>query len=156
MALTAIATLETVDVVKCRLSFDKLTLIALPPHSNNIKYEVTSKIGVDEFTTSLSGELASERTSFPKTVIYVRTYSEKKSSIAILYRGIGRRNATKTVKDFVSNSTVCRRRLLFQGCLMFSESDIHVIGCKCCDVCQKLCTVLCVHNNLCLLRTRRA
>ena len=39
LALTATAALETVDVVKCRPSMDKLTLIALPPHSNNIKYQ---------------------------------------------------------------------------------------------------------------------
>ena len=240
MALTATATSETFDVVRYRLSMDKPTLIALPPHSNSIKYQVSSKIGVDDFTTSLCREFASKRTSFPKTVIYVRTYSDcssiymllkhkmgssfteppgypnlsdfrlvdmftavltaekkeqvlqsfaksdgklrlivattafgmgvdcpdirrivhwgmsstleeyvqetgrsgrdGKSSVAVLYQGIGGRNATKTVKDYVSNTTVCRRRLLFQGFLMFSESDIHVSGCKCCDVCEKLCT----------------
>ena len=89
MALIATATLETVDVVKCRLSMDKLTLITLPPHSNNIKYEVTSIIGVDEFTTSLSRELANKRTSFPKMVIYVRTYSDCSSSYTLLKHKMG-------------------------------------------------------------------
>ena len=83
LALTATATLETVDVVKCRLSMDKLTLMALPPHSNNMKYQVSSKIGVDKFTSSLSRELASKRTSLPKIVVYVRTYSD--CSVSILY-----------------------------------------------------------------------
>ena len=240
MALTATATSETLCVVRCRLSMDKPTLIALPPCRDNIKYQVHSKIDVDDFTTSLCKEFASKRTSFPKTVIYVRLYSdctsvymllkhkmgiafteppgypnlsgfrlvdmftavlttEKKEevlgsfaksggklrliiattafgmgidcpdirrivhwgmpstleeyvqetgrsgrdgkpSVALLYQGKGGRNATNKVKDYVSNSTVCRRRLLFQEFLMYSESDISVNGCKCCDVCEKSCT----------------
>ena len=60
MALTATATSETFDVVRYRLSMDKPTLIALPPHSNNIKYQLSSKIGVDDFTTSLCREFASK------------------------------------------------------------------------------------------------
>ncbi len=195
---------------------------------------------MDEFTTSLCREFASKRTSFPKTVIYVRAYSdcssvymllkckmgiafteppgypnlsgfrlvemfsaglttEKKEevlesfaksggklrlviattafgmgidcpdirriihwgmpstleeyvqetgrsgrdgelSVGVLYQGKGGRNASNKVKDYVSNTTVCRCRLLFQDFLMYSESDINVSGCKCCDVCEKSCS----------------
>ena len=244
MALTATATSETYYVVTRRLLMDKPKLIALPPYRDNIAYKVHSKIDVDDFTTSLCREFASKRTSFPKTVIYVRAYNdcssvymllkhkmgdgfteppgypnlsgfrlvdmftavlttEKKEevlesfakssgklrlviattafgmgidcpdirkiihwgipstleeyvqetgrsgrdgepSVAVLYEGKGGRNASIKVKNYVSNTTICRRRLLFQEFLMYSESDINVSGCKCCNVCEKLCTcVLC-------------
>ena len=55
-------------------------------------------------------------------------------SVAVLYQGKGGRNANNDVKHYVINSTVCRRRLLFQKFLMYSEKDITVSGCKCCDV----------------------
>lgn len=62
------------------------------------------------------------------------------SSMAMLYRGKGGKNATRNVKEYVSNSTMCRRRMLFQDFLMYSERDIKVSGCKCCDVCGNACT----------------
>lgn len=61
------------------------------------------------------------------------------ASIAILYRGIGGRNATAKVKAYVDNDKTCRRRLLFQEFLLYSESSIEVSGCKCCDVCLLIC-----------------
>ena len=244
MALTATATMETFYVVTHRLSMDEPTLIALPPYRDNIAYRVHSKADLDEFTTTLCREFASTRTSFPKTVVYVRAYSdcssvymllkhkmgiafteppgypnlsgyrlvdmftavlttEKKEevlqsfvksdgnlrlviattafgmgidcpdirrvlhwgmpstleeyvqetgrsgrdgepSVAVLYQGKGGRNASNMVKTYVSNTANCRRRLLFQEFLIYSESDINVSGCKCCDICEKLCTcVLC-------------
>lgn len=54
------------------------------------------------------------------------------SSEAVLYQGKGGRNASSDVKK----TLICRRRLLFKNFLMYSESDISVSGCKCCDVCQ--------------------
>jgi len=89
MALTATATSETLCVVRCRLSMDKPTLIALPPCRDNIKYQVHSKIDADDFTTSLCREFASKRTSFPKTVIYVRLYSDCTSVYMLLKHKMG-------------------------------------------------------------------
>ena len=66
------------------------------------------------------------------------------SSVAVLYQGKGGRNANKDVKSYVSNPKICRRKLLFKKFLMYSESDITVHGCKCCDICEKSSTcVLC-------------
>ena len=40
-------------------------------------------------------------------------------SVAVLYKGKGGRNATRIVKEYVSNSTVCRHRLLFKDFLRY-------------------------------------
>ena len=56
---------------------------------------------------------------------------------AILYEGKGGRHAIKKMKE---NSTVCRRRFLFEDFLKFYEKDIRVCGCKCCDICARSCT----------------
>ena len=69
-------------------------------------------------------------------------------SVAVLCQGKSGRNATNDVKHYVKNSTVCRRRLLFQKFLLYSETDIAVSGCKCCDVCEKMCTCcMCIKKN---------
>lgn len=56
------------------------------------------------------------------------------SSGAVLHDGKGGRNASKKVKNVIANTIFCRRR---QDSLLYSESDIEVSGCKCCDVCAK-------------------
>ena len=44
------------------------------------------------------------------------------------------------IVEYESNSTLCRRRLLFKDFLNYSESDIQVAGCSCCDIlCEKTC-----------------
>ena len=240
LALTATATTETFYTVTKRLSMDNTSLVALPPNRDNITYEVHSKIEVDELASSLGHSLLDRRTLFPKTVIYVRSYSDcsgiymhlkrvmgsaftepegspnlagfrlvdmfsrvltndkkdevlqsfsqkdsvlrlviattafgmgidcpnirrivhwgipssleeyvqetgragrdEEPSLAIIYAGKGGRHVSTKVKDYVSNTTYCRRRLLFQEFLLYREDSIHVGGCKCCDVCRKCCT----------------
>lgn len=61
-------------------------------------------------------------------------------SIAIFYEGIGGRHSTQQMKSYVTNSTICRRKILFQNFLKYSEKDIMASGCKCCDICQAACT----------------
>ena len=61
-------------------------------------------------------------------------------SKAILYKGVGGRNTTSNIKNYMNNSTHCRRRLLFQEFLLYSEDSIAVSGCRCCDVCTIKCT----------------
>lgn len=68
-----------------------------------------------------------------------RSGQDGESSVAILYQGVGGRNATSRVKSYVKNSTYCRRRLLFQDFLLYSENSIDVNGCKCCDICSLIC-----------------
>ena len=240
LALTATATTETFYTITKRLGMDNTSLVALPPNRDNITYEVHPKLEVDELASSLGHSLLASRTAFPKTVIYVRSYSDcssvymhlkrvmgsgftdpegspnlagfrlvdmfsrvltnekkdevlksfsKKDSVlrlivattafgmgidcpnirqimhwgmpssleeyvqetgragrdeepshAILYAGKGGRHSSTKVKNYVSNTTHCRRRLLFQEFLLYTEASIHVGGCKCCDVCRKCCT----------------
>ena len=239
IALTATATLDTVNIVSHRLCLKNPTIVALPPYRDNIAYQIRSKVELDMFTTTLCDELASKRLMFPKTIIYVRTYrscidvymaikgklgvgfteppgypnlsgyriidmftrvltTPKKEelmasfsvnggtlriviattafgmgvdipdirqiihwglpatleeyiqeagrsgrdgshSVAIAYEGNRAKNASSLVKEYEANSSLCRRRLLFRGFLMFSEEDIKAVGCMCCDVCGKLC-----------------
>lgn len=77
LALTATATTETYYVVTQRLAMSDISLIALPPNRDNISYEILHKINdVDQLITSLGSELLAKRILFPKTVIYVRSYSD--------------------------------------------------------------------------------
>ena len=56
-------------------------------------------------------------------------------SQAVLYEGKGGKLASKKMKNYVSNETVCRRRLLFQEFLLYREASIKVDGVNCCDIC---------------------
>lgn len=69
-----------------------------------------------------------------------RSGRDGEQSTAILYRGVGGRNATCKVKEYVQNTTICRRRLLFQDFLLYSDSNI-VHGHSCCDVCSRPCAM---------------
>lgn len=235
LALTATATTETYYTVSERLSMDNPVLVSMPPNRDNICYNVLPKIDISTLTDFLSGKLKEQRITFPKTVLYVRTYTdccsvymlvkgklgsafteppgcpnvaghrlvdmytrvltvEKKEEVlctfsksdtslrlviatsafgmgvdcpdirtvvhwglpstleeyvqetgrsgrdgypatAILYRKKGGRFSNKKVKDYAENESVCRRKLLFQDFIRFSQDDIHVKGSVCCDLC---------------------
>lgn len=45
----------------------------------------------------------------------------------------------KKMKDYITNVSICRRKFLFENFLKYSEKDMKVIGCKCCDLCSKTC-----------------
>lgn len=59
---------------------------------------------------------------------------------SILFEGKVGKHATQRIKDYVSNSTVCRRKILFQEFLKHYEGEVVVRRCKCCDVCLIVCT----------------
>ena len=57
--------------------------------------------------------------------------------------------ASRTMKDYASNISECRRRLLFQSFLEASEGIAAEtpMFCKCCDVCSHSCHCMqCAHN----------
>lgn len=242
MVLTATATTETYHVAIKKLAMDNPVLVALPPYRKNIYYSIHQKIRMDEFVAVLLDDLVSKGRNFPKTVIYVRKYTdcygiylllkrslgkaiteppgfphlskfrildmfssvltdEKKEQVlhlfsipqgtlrlliattsfgmgidcrdirrvihwgapstleeyvqetgragrdgeqaeAILYKGVGERNANPKVKVYLANTTICRRDLLFQEFLMFSREDMKVnCSCVCCDICK--CEIAC-------------
>ena len=76
MALTATTTTDTFTIVSRRLSMCDPIIVALPPNKDNITYKVHEKIDLDVFTTMLCCGLNKERMCFPKTIIYVRTYTD--------------------------------------------------------------------------------
>ena len=239
VALTATATEETLDIVCRRLSMENPVVVALPPYRDNITYQLLPKVDLDQFTTVLCSELNTKRHEFPKTILYIRTYSnciemytairtklgtgfteppgypnisghriiemytrvltggkkeevmanfakldgvlrvvlattafgmrvdipdihqiihwglpstmeeyvqetgrcgrDGKRPFAIAYMGNKVKNASHLIKQYETNNSLCRRRLLFRGFLMYSENCIQVKGCKCCDVCGMSC-----------------
>ena len=239
LALTATATTETFSIVSKTLSMQAPNLISLPPQRDNIIYEVVGKVTKEIFISRLSQELRHKKTSFPKTVVYVRKYPDcygifnllkfklgadmtypsgypdaaqfrlldmfssvatttKKEevlelfsqsgghlrlivsttafgmgidcgdirriihwgipanleeyvqecgragrdgrpSVAVLYQGVGGRDATAGMKSYVNNSSRCRRIMLFEEFIAFRRQNIGVSGCKCCDLVAIVC-----------------
>ena len=89
LALTATATTETFHVVTKRLSMDDPRIVALPPYRDNISYTIHSKTDVDELTDTIAMDLKQKRLLFPKTVIYVRSYSDCSKINMLLRRKLG-------------------------------------------------------------------
>ena len=76
MALTATATQHTYYIIKERLSLEEPVLVSMSPIRNNIAYTVSPKVDVNEFCSTICAELRAKRSNYPKTVIFVRTYSD--------------------------------------------------------------------------------
>ncbi|SMN01270.1 ATP-dependent DNA helicase RecQ [uncultured Candidatus Thioglobus sp.] len=236
MALTATATQQTFHVIKERLSMNRPVLVSTSPFRNNIAYVVVPKIDGDQFCATICTDLRIKRSSYPKTVIFVRSYTdcctiylgfrremgkeildplgapemsqfllvdvftrvntqEKKEQVMASFKvvestlriviattafgmgvdcpnihqifhwgspsvkeeyvqEVGRagrdgeesvatifsekvgKHTSREMKEYLENSTVCRRRLLFQEFLSYSEKDITVREIKCCDICK--------------------
>ena len=90
MALTATATTETYHIVVQRLSMVNTVLVARAPFRDNISYEVRAKVNAEELTVLLSQELMKLRKHFPKTIIYVRTYTDCYSLYMLLKAKLGK------------------------------------------------------------------
>ena len=69
---------------------DDPTLIASPPFRDNISYEVHSKIDVEEsLGDKIADEIRGKRKSYPKTVIYVRSYADCSSLYMVIKCSLG-------------------------------------------------------------------
>ena len=91
LALTATATTEKFYVITQRLSMDNTSIVALPPNKDNItyNYEVHPKLMLINWHRSLSSSLLADRTALPKSVIYVRSYSDCSGMYMLLKRKVG-------------------------------------------------------------------
>ena len=90
MALTATSTIKTFTVVSDHLSMVKPKLIALPPYrDNNIVYRVKEKIDMDKFVDEFANELGTKRMNFPKTIVYVRTYTDCYKIYSLMRKKLG-------------------------------------------------------------------
>ena len=76
LALTAIATQETVDCVMERLSMKDTTIIGDNVNRSKIKYILGAKISQAEICTRLADELLTLCEKFPKTVLFCCTLLE--------------------------------------------------------------------------------
>ena len=68
MALTATATRHTLACVIWCLSLYEPVFVAASPYRDNISYEITNNVNMDEFTSSICEELKATGAKFPKTV----------------------------------------------------------------------------------------
>ena len=67
-----------------------------------------------------------------------RAGRDGRQAIAVLYpRRVGRK-VPKEVKEYQENTTMCRRRKLFQSFLFTAEGAL-IKACACCDLCTKIC-----------------
>lgn len=76
MALTATATSDTLKVVKERLSLHDPAVIGLSPNVHNVFYSAAKLPKLQDFCSNLSTSLMRHRESYPKTIIFCRSYSD--------------------------------------------------------------------------------
>ena len=67
-----------------------------------------------------------------------RAGRDGRQAVAILYPKKVGNKVTKEVKEYQENSTMCRRRKLFENFLFSAEREL-VKACDCCDLCAKIC-----------------
>ncbi len=76
MALTATCTLETLQVVKDRLSMKNPNIIALCPQRPNIFYSTRPPADLDNLTSIIEHEFIEKGNKFMKTIIFCRSYKD--------------------------------------------------------------------------------
>ena len=90
LALTAIATKETLESVITRLSLQDPTIIGLQPDRINIKYIVKEHLSVKDLCHQLGDELKSKRLLTPKTVLFCRSLQHCANIYASVKRCLGK------------------------------------------------------------------
>ena len=58
--------------------------------------------------------------------------------VAVLQKGKIGRHVGEPMKNYIENSSSCRRKLLLKDFLLYGDECVD--GCKCCDVCAESCT----------------
>ena len=75
VALTATATKETISAVAKRLNLKSPKIIALPPDRPNISYSVMQQPDLETIVDELARNLCQKGITYPKTVVFCRSYS---------------------------------------------------------------------------------
>ncbi len=78
-----------------------------------------------------------------------RDSSEKSYAVLLKYKGCtSSKNITKPMKDYVKNTTICRRQLLMRQ--FSTDINKNAPHHACCDVCARDCRCLCkCHKKIC-------
>jgi len=90
LALTATATMNTLDYISHCLSFENPAIIGLPPNRPNIKYMVECHTGIVEFSQKITSELILKRSNMPKTVVFCRTLQNCATVFRIIKKRMGK------------------------------------------------------------------
>ena len=88
LALTATATIETYQCVVKRLSMDNPVLVSISPERSNIIYLVRPKTSLEYLSHQLYQEFC-ENEVFPKTILFVRKFSDCSDLYTILQGKLG-------------------------------------------------------------------
>ena len=88
-ALTATATKETLEVVKCRLSLVNPVIIGLSTNRPNIKLYVNEWKDLQSFCQHLSDELKVKRLNHPRTLVFCQNYVDCSNLYANLVEYMG-------------------------------------------------------------------
>ena len=91
MALTATATHDTFDAVVQRLSMRNPAVIALPPGRTNITYFVQPLLTLHDLTDMICSDIRKLDSSYPKTVIFFRTYKDCSDLYLTIRKKLGKR-----------------------------------------------------------------
>ena len=75
----------------------------------------------------------------PNLESYVQETGRAQITALLLQRSGGAKHAERSMIDYTSNSTDCRRKVLFQNFDNFSPLDT-INSCSCCDICAKVCS----------------
>lgn len=89
MALTATATHETYRTICRSLMLKDPVLIGCPPNRHNITYEVKPMLDMKSFCSSVAEEVKIQGLSYPKTIIFLRSYNDCAALYHALKRNLG-------------------------------------------------------------------
>ena len=241
LALTATSTKSTYNCIVKKLAMENVAVIGMNPTRDNIHLSVIPNIILSEFITPIAKSLKDQGLSFPKSIIYCRTYPDCNAVFDELVHSLGSHithppgypkifkylmvdfytrgstDKTKqnvldefvkvgshlrlivattafglgincpdvrhvyhwgcpyTIEEYVqesgragrdrepcratlayrnlrniasnspdmhayaTNTTTCRRQILYKSFLFYTETDAFIHSCKCCDICTSIC-----------------
>ena len=90
MALTATATRATFEIIIERLSLNNPVVVGISPNRPNIFLSVAPHIKLNCFAKEVGDKLKSERLSYPKSIIFCRSYQDCANMYAAVIHNLGK------------------------------------------------------------------